>query len=64
MEEGEQLLVGMWKAQRDLALSVLAGIEADAFEKKATPEDVARLKADIARCESLIAEAERNSQGS
>lgn len=50
-------LIELWKAERQLLSALLDGFVADAFERKPTPEDFAKVRADLAEIEAKLASA-------
>ena len=48
-------LIGLWMDERRLAVAMLDGFAANAFEVPHTPEDVAYWEAVVAECDAKLA---------
>ena len=56
MDETKMLLIGSVKDRRRLAVAMLDGFAANAFDQPADPEDVAFFEAELAECDAQLAE--------
>lgn len=56
MDDSKALLIGSVRDRRRLAVAMLDGFAANAFDKPADPEDVAFFEAEVADCDARLAE--------
>lgn len=55
MSEIDEEFLALLESRRELAVSMLRGFAAGAFERPHTPEDVALYEAELEECETQIA---------
>jgi uncharacterized protein with NAD-binding domain and iron-sulfur cluster len=56
MNEAEPDLIHLVEARRHLAVTMLKGFEANAFDTPHTPEDVAYYERELSECDATLAE--------
>ena len=59
-DETRELLIGSIEARLDLAVSMVEGLRADAFDTPADPADIARWEAEIEECDAELAELRKS----
>jgi hypothetical protein len=55
MEETKAAMIQLIEARRELAIRLLNGFAAGAFDQPHTPEDIAHCEAEIADCDAELA---------